>query len=131
MKIRKGFISNSSSTSFVCDVCGEDVSGMDMGLEDAGMYQCENDHTFCREHVLDEEALEKRLSGGEGEDEDTLYDLIYELPEQYCPLCHFEQVSDADLITYLLKEAGKQQEDVAKEMKDKFPNYTAFREYVK
>ena len=45
-------------------------------------------------------------------------------------------------IPHLMREAGydnkwelydlyPQQEDVAKEMKDKFPNYTAFREYVK
>jgi len=53
MKIRKGFVSNSSSSSFVCDVCGQDVSGYDMSLREAEMYQCENGHTFCEDHALD------------------------------------------------------------------------------
>ncbi|NPV13095.1 MAG: hypothetical protein HPY57_15115 [Ignavibacteria bacterium] len=52
MKIRKGFVSNSSSSSFVCDVCGQDVSGWDMSLHDAEMYQCENGHTFCEDHAI-------------------------------------------------------------------------------
>ena len=36
MKIRKGFVSNSSSSSFICDVSGEEHQGMDIGLEGAG-----------------------------------------------------------------------------------------------
>lgn len=51
MKIRKGFVSNSSSSSFTCDVCGENCSGMDMGLKDAEMYECEEGHTFCESHA--------------------------------------------------------------------------------
>lgn len=30
MKIRNGFVSNSSSSSFTCDVCVETISGMDI-----------------------------------------------------------------------------------------------------
>lgn len=51
MKIRIGFVSNSSSSSFICDVCGEDVSGMDMCLSDAEMHQCKNGHTICDSHL--------------------------------------------------------------------------------
>jgi hypothetical protein len=50
MKARNGFVSNSSSTSFTCDVCGEDVSGWDLCISDSGMCQCQNGHTFCEEH---------------------------------------------------------------------------------
>lgn len=57
MKIRTGFVSNSSSSSFVCDVCGETTSGWDMGLEDAAMIECTNGHTFCESHC--EEILKK------------------------------------------------------------------------
>ena len=51
MKVRKGFVSNSSSSSFICDVCGNDYSGMDASLEDAMMYECSNGHTFCEDHL--------------------------------------------------------------------------------
>lgn len=52
MKLRKGFVSNSSSSSFVCDVCGYTESGWDMSLEEAEMYECENGHTFCEGHII-------------------------------------------------------------------------------
>ena len=52
MKYRKDFVTNSSSSSFVCDICGRDESGMDMSLSDAGMYECENGHTFCDKHFI-------------------------------------------------------------------------------
>lgn len=49
MKIRNGFVSNSSSSSFTCDVCGENASGMDMNLHDAEMYSC-GKHYWCAAH---------------------------------------------------------------------------------
>jgi len=46
MKFRMGHVSNSSSSSFVCSVCGEIESGFDQGLSDFEMYECENGHVF-------------------------------------------------------------------------------------
>lgn len=51
-KIRNGFVSNSSSSSFVCDLCGYETSGWDMCLSEAEMFECENGHTLCDEHML-------------------------------------------------------------------------------
>lgn len=51
MKIRQGFVSNSSSSSFMCDVCGLTESGWDAGLEECEMYECEYGHTFCECHL--------------------------------------------------------------------------------
>lgn len=50
-KYRVGFVTNSSSSSYVCEVCGHDESGWDCGLSDAGMVECENGHTFCEDHM--------------------------------------------------------------------------------
>lgn len=53
MKIRTGFVSNSSSSSFICKVCGEVVSGMDMSIREAEMATCENAHMFCTSHIVE------------------------------------------------------------------------------
>lgn len=57
MKTRSGFVSNSSSTSFTCCICSEEVSGMDMGIREAGMCKCRNGHTFCEGHQLESKEL--------------------------------------------------------------------------
>jgi hypothetical protein len=46
MKIRLGFVSNSSSSSFVCDVCEKKYEGWDgeYGFE---VFKCENGHEIC------------------------------------------------------------------------------------
>lgn len=59
MKYRLSFVTNSSSSCYVCDICGHNESGMDLGLSDAGMYECVNGHTFCEHHV-DESKIDKR-----------------------------------------------------------------------
>lgn len=54
MKIRKGFVSNSSSSSFVCDVCGNVESGYDASASEMGFANCENGHLFCEDHIVRE-----------------------------------------------------------------------------
>ena len=46
MKIRQGFVSNSSSTAYVCNSCGEEVIIND-SLATAEMFECEKGHTIC------------------------------------------------------------------------------------
>lgn len=43
MKRKVGFISNSSSSSYVCDICGRRESGYDQPASDFGMV----DHGYC------------------------------------------------------------------------------------
>lgn len=79
MKIRDGFVSNSSSSSFVCDICGRADSGYDASPEDLYFVRLSCDHTICEREVLkisDEDYIqyvkdycEKQLK----EDENTSY----------------------------------------------------------
>jgi len=52
MKIRTGFVSNSSSSSFTCEFCGREDSGWDMTASEAEMCECENGHVICQSHYL-------------------------------------------------------------------------------
>ena len=47
MKVRIGYVSNSSSSSFICDVCGRVESGYDASPTEFYMYKLECGHTIC------------------------------------------------------------------------------------
>jgi hypothetical protein len=94
MKIRTSFVTNSSSSSFICDVCGATESGYDMGLKDANMYECVNGHTFCESHLLP--------AGEPAEDEDDDFERCG-TPAIRCPICQFKAIKVEDAFKFLLK----------------------------
>lgn len=117
MKIRHGFVSNSSSSSFVCDVCGAECSGMDMCLSDAEMYRCENDHTFCDSHMI----KGKKVTDDDADEEDEEdYDERYDAPEAICPICNMNGITRNDLIAYLLREVGLTEKQILIFLKHKY-----------
>ena len=115
MKYRRDFVTNSSSSNYICDVCGEVVSGYDMSLADAEMHRCCNGHYVCDiellpptrsdfiEYILQaskrwtRESLES-LSTNELEEICCDYDFRWEAPESVCPICQFEEYSEADIL---------------------------------
>lgn len=147
MKFRKDFVTNSSSSSYVCEICGRSESGWDIGLSECEMMECVNGHVFCCYEALErptkkemikiimENAWNRRWSSttysdvevSEDEllemDEDTLFDDFmsdggyYEVPECVCPICQFIEYSEYDLSAYLLKEYGVSRDEVFAEVK--------------
>lgn len=47
MKIRLGFVSNSSTSSYICTCCNYVEAGYDMCREEAEFKMCENGHDLC------------------------------------------------------------------------------------
>jgi hypothetical protein len=146
MKFRTSFVTNSSSSSFVCEICGRTESGWDLCLSECEMMECVNGHIFCCDEVIEmptKENMVKTILENEwnkecwinGEtkdyteeelinmDQDFLFenfyseDGYYEVPECMCPICQFVEYSQSDLSAYLLKEYGVQREEVFAEVK--------------
>jgi hypothetical protein len=113
VKIRFGFVSNSSSSSFTCDVCGRNRSGWDMGLSDAYMAECRRGHMICESHIKEKD-----------------FDR-YSVCSSMCPCCQLDNPTDNAIISYLLYKCGKTLDEVQKEMKDTFGTIDKLYETVK
>lgn len=61
MKFRKDFVTNSSSSSYVCEICGRSESGYDISLRDCEMYECVNGHVFCCDEALEKPTKKEML----------------------------------------------------------------------
>ncbi len=101
MKTRHGFVSNSSTSTFVCLLCGTAESGMDVGASELGFQECEHFHTFCKSEarITIDEMTETEEDEGD-------------LPERFCPVCQLDVVVAADLKAYLMKTTGTTEEEV-------------------
>ena len=120
MRIRVGFVSNSSSSSFVCDVCGRQESGWDLCLSVAEMAECENGHTFCQSEIkhTDENLDEHVEEEGWGE-----------VPSDYCPVCNMDVVTNEDLAKLYLKENNLTKKEAAEKLKERFGTYKGFMDF--
>jgi len=138
MKFRKDFVTNSSSSSYVCEICGASESGWDLSLREAGMVECENGHVICQDEMLEVsreqllEYLEKEFDCDVFEEykdssddilidmllhEDTYSDFIYNVPECFCPICQFIEYSQNDLARYLAKKYKVSRDEVFEKVK--------------
>ena len=132
MKIRSGFVSNSSSSSFICDCCGIAEEAYD-GILDTGMCMCKNGHTFCNEHIIDEDfkkTVKNSIYNGKyyftyNENE---YD-ITEIPEEFCPICSTYRFIDTEVVLYLKKT--DRYDGIINEMKSKFDTRNELDKFLK
>lgn len=130
MKIRHGFVSNSSSSSFICDVCGEDTSGYNISLEEAEMVQCKNGHFFCEHHILGEyEEIVEVLDDEDNPDYDE--DWRWYFPIEHCPICQMQFFEDVIILKYMLKASNKTRKDVEKDIKNSFKSFDALMTFIK
>ena len=94
MKYRSGFVSNSSSTSFVCEICGEIHEEEHNFIDNIGVVRCKNGHDFCIDHLTKEEreyVWEIHRSGYRNDDFSRfeIYStFFFNIPTDMCPKCH-------------------------------------------
>lgn len=159
MKIRLGFVSNSSSSSYVCDVTGEAFEVHDGCFRYAGLVRCVNGHIFKEEFLvqwepeypdrdtmwtkLDEvtdskkECAEYRKMGLEKlrkvftEKVLNYADDSYEVHQNQCPICTMAHVKDSDLIMVLLAKHGITRNQVIEEIRERFKTYEEFNCWIK
>jgi hypothetical protein len=159
MKIRKGFVSNSSTTSFTCEACGEIVSYHDScSDEDIGRtrFSCGHTTCSCTEVDLSKKSVqnlwrkdaEKQLREPDCGPEDEALDEIlkikdfwkfvdacrdYEVynPSALCPVCSFKAFNDDFVYRYILLKHKLKLDDVRKEMKKRFKSFDEFEAWMK
>lgn len=138
MKYRTDFVTNSSSTSYTCEICGRTETGFNMGLDEAEMVECVNGHTICEEEMLpltkeqlikailnaasDDEGLTETVLEHMSDDELTMKfmrmdDVRYQVPEEFCPICQFIEYSEYDLARYLERAYGVSRDEVFAQVK--------------
>ena len=148
MKIRNSFVSNSSTSSYICDVCGEEKAGRDLCLSEAEMFQCTMGHTVCEScwpgnpfyhlrHASREEQikfLQEDAPSWYNKDnyeemdqrdleaclDDALSDVRHEMPSSFCPCCKLEIITEDDEILYLRARCNMSKEEVHKEIRAQF-----------
>lgn len=148
MKIRNGFVSNSSSSSFVCDVCGSQYEGYDGQYDGVVKYECSNDHIYCcgfieldvegKRRVLikdsDNQKDADKAQSASTADIEELWEELWEdgdyIPEESCPLCQFVQISDTDLANYLMEQTKTVRTHALVDIKRRFGSYKEFHEAI-
>ena len=133
MKIRAGFVSNSSSSSFICDVCGDANSSVDIDLAWYELGICENGHCFHKhEAVNKDKPCSFTYNNAEytfSNFKDAYQDDSGEIPSFYCPICNMKEVAYSDAVAYLLKQKNYTS---LKEVKNEIlQNYSSYKELEK
>jgi RNA polymerase subunit RPABC4/transcription elongation factor Spt4 len=118
MKVRIDFVTNSSSTSFVCEICrhAEEITDW---YDTNVILQCKNGHCFCPDHLdkprlnLAIECISKSLDEGN----DGF------IADEMCPLCMLEEITNDMVLEYIEGMNLLDIEKIKKEIPKKFGTY--------
>jgi hypothetical protein len=101
MKIRTGFVSNSSSSSFTCEISGETVSSATGEYYEGYMCECSKGHAFVPKYELKNKAKtieDKR-------------DFCLMIDEYYCDKIEFDE-DEEEILENIKKASDKQIEEL-------------------
>ena len=120
MKVRRGFVSNSSSSSFVCVICDNVESGYDASLNDVGICECDNGHTMCQDHIPNYDEIST------SDDFD-----VYAVKAEYCPICNMEKFEKDRLLDYAISLLGTSRGELEARARRQFSSYDLFKKGTK
>jgi len=131
MKTREGFVSNSSTTSFTCQVSGCTEAYHDScSMEDVGGSRCEKGHVFFSSYTLKESEAAPAPPEPEvekDEDDEDYYENY--VPARLCPICTGKHMN-LDLVeAFLLKKLGWTKEQIWAEMQ-KLGKYEDMEKFI-
>jgi DNA-directed RNA polymerase subunit RPC12/RpoP len=121
MKVRLGFVSNSSSSSFVCEVCGDSFESYDEGPAHFGLVMCEgHDHLFCEAHRINPKEKD--------ENDHDVYTMIEcddddRIDSIHCPICQLKVITKDMVLDYALHKLGMKYNNIAREIEDVCDTY--------
>jgi hypothetical protein len=130
MKARSQFVSNSSTSSYVCDFCGEQFTGWDGGFREFDLAECENGHTMCQEHFVNGFQEWKDKVDDEESDE-WIEDWRYCVPEKFCPFCSLIHLDNGLVLKYVAKLGGIDLDLIEEEIRFKFTTRAELKEFLK
>jgi hypothetical protein len=122
MKIRTGFVSNSSSSSFICEVCGDTFESYDQGISDFGLVECDRDHLFCESHAVN------LKPDGSYEYSETIGE--NKINSIHCPICQLKSITDLMALAYTSKRLGRKIADIKMDISEDFEDYDQFERYL-
>lgn len=159
MKVRQDQVTNSSSVSYVCVICGNHEGGSDcIGMKDWGFARCQCGHTMCLHHVPEFENPYLSMSDEEllkyMEENNKWYFNLYqkeadekekarmlknfrkdqdegEVPEKFCPICNLSIITAQNSIDYARAQGYLNLEKLEEEIRDKFSNVKELDKFVK
>ena len=124
MKLRSGFVSNSSSSSYVCEVCEESFEAWDESISHFNLVMCQNyDHLFCEDHRINPNE-DGKYTMYEIENDDDRID------SKHCPICQMKEITRHMVMIYALKKLNANMQDLKNEMMDEFANYDEFDDFI-
>lgn len=115
MKLRTDFVTNSSSSNFVCISCGtEQACGRNDCMSDLDWVSCENYHEICPHCKEDLEVIDG------------------EVPETSCPGCQLDDTLIGNVLNYIYKTRGLSYAELMKEIKERFKSdESLFKKFLK
>ena len=109
MQIRDGFVSNSSSSSFICEVTGEIIEGYDVSFEELNLCECEYGHVFLDNYTV---GGVEQIDNSDDEDINR-----YNVPASACPICTLTRIRDRDIAKFIFSKYDTSRESICAEMR--------------